>query len=462
MNRSKLLIATLLGSSVALFFGPKTVIAAETAPTFTVCDAALKLPSVPIKGLNDWLFIDSEFASNRFAWDFDWGKQYEPLRRFSEALERQGMKLLVIPVPNRPAIYSEGIDRNQPLQGKFSLETARANYNDSVEKFRKVGINTVNIQEAFLQYTSLQGASEPERLFFARDHHWTPAGARVAAQAIKAQMGTATLQSLPKAEYATRMTGMYDFHGNIPDKVETACPGVRIPNERIPNYLTERQDGANLLGDEAIDVALIGSSYSAAPWSPKELDYNFAGFLQENLQTPVVNAAISGGGYDAASEAYFLSPAYAQHKPKVVLFEFWYFPYKQQLNAFRRIIPSIYGACDTEHTVIADSTVPLETGAPSVIATSDAKAGIKGASNYLYFQLSDPSLTNFKVSLEYDNGQSEIVPVNRNARIKNDGRFFLDLNDAFKGNFVKASLLSDAKTTGTVTARMCRAPAAIR
>ena len=456
MNRSKLLIATLVGSSVALLFGPKNVIAAETAPTFTVCEAAQKLSSVPIKGLNDWLFIDSEFASNRFAWDFDWGKQYEPLRRFSEALERQGMKLLVIPVPNRPAIYSEGIDRDQPLQGKFSVETARANYNDSVEKFRKIGINTVNVQEAFLRHTN-----EPEKLFFARDHHWTPAGARVAAQAVKAQIGTATLQSFPKAEYATRLTGMYNFHGNIPDKVETACPGVRIPNEQIPSYLTERQDAGNLLGDEAIDVALIGSSYSAAPWSPKELDYNFAGFLQENLHTGIVNAAISGGGYDAASEAYFLSPAYAQHKPKVVLFEFWYFPYKQELNAFRRIIPSIYGACEADRTIIADSTVPLETGIPSVMASADAKAGIKGAANYLYFQVSDSSLTNFKVSLEYDNGQNEVVPVARNARIKNDGRFFLDLNDAFKGNLVKASLLPDAKTTGSVTARMCRAPAAI-
>ena len=467
MNRSKLLIATLLGSSIAIFFGPKTVVAAETAPTFTVCDAAQKLPSVPIKGLNDWLFIDSEFASNRFAWEFDWGKQYEPLRRFSQALERQGMKLLVIPVPNRPAIYTEGIDRNQPLQGKFSVETARANYNDSVEKFREIGINTVNIQEAFLQHVTSQGdnlqnTNETEKMFFARDHHWTPAGARVAAQAVKAQLGTATLQRLPKAEYATRMTGMYDFHGNIPDKVETACPGVRIPNEAISNYLTERQDGGNLLGDETIDVALIGSSYSAPPWSPKELDYNFAGFLQENLKTGVVNAAISGGGYDAASEAYFLSPAYAQHKPKVVLFEFWYFPYKQELNAFRRIIPSIYGACNTDRTVIADSTVSLETGVPSVIASSDAKAGIKGAANYLYFQISDPSLTNFKVSLEYDNGQTEVVPVARNARIKNDGRFFLDLNDAFKGNLLKASLLPDAKTKGTVTSRMCRAPAAIR
>jgi alginate biosynthesis protein AlgX len=456
MNRSKLLIASLLGSSIALFFGPKTVIAAETV-SYTVCDAAQKLSSVPIKGLNDWLFIDSEFASNRFAWDFDGGKQYDPVRRFSEALEHQGMKLVVIPVPNRPAIYTDGIDRAQPLQGKFSVETARANYNDSVDKFRKIGINTVNVQEAFLQHTS-----DPEKLFFARDHHWTPAGARVAAQAVKAQLQASTLENLPKAEYSTRMIGMYDFHGNIPSKVETACPGVSIPNEPIPSYLTERQDGGSLLGDEAIDVALIGSSYSAAPWSPKELDYNFAGFLQDQLQTNIVNAAISGGGYDAASEAYFLSAAYAQHKPKVVLFEFWYFPYKQELNAFRRIIPSIYGACEADRTVIAETTVPLETGVPSVIASSDAQAAIKGAANYLYVQLSDPSLINFKVSLEYDNGQTEIVPVNRNPRIKNDGRFFLDLNDAFRGNLVKASLQTDAKTKGSVTARMCRAPAAIR
>jgi alginate biosynthesis protein AlgX len=461
MNSSKLLIATLLGSSIAVFFGPKTVIAAETA-TYTVCEAAQKLSSVPMKGVNDWLFIDSEFASNRFAWDFNGGNQYDPVRRFSEALERQGMKLVVIPVPNRPAVYTDGIDRNQAVQGKFNVETARANYNDSVEKFRKIGINTVNIQEAFLQHITAHNTSEPGKLFFARDHHWTPAGARVAAQAVKSRIQASTLKGLAKAEYSTHPTGMYDFHGNIPDRVETACPGVRIPNEQVPSYLTERRDSGNLLGDEAIDVTLLGSSFSAAPWSPKELDYNFAGFLQENLHASVVNAAISGGGYDAASEAYFLSPSYAQHKPKVLLYEFWYFPYKQELSAFRRIIPSIYGACEADRTVIADSTVPLETGVPSVLANSDAQAGIKGAANYLYFQLSDPTVINFKVNLEYDNGQTEVVPVNRNTRIKNDGRFFLDLNDAFKGNLVKASLVTDMKTMGSVTARMCRAPNAIR
>jgi alginate biosynthesis protein AlgX len=454
MNRSKLLIATLLGSSIAVFFGPKTVIAAETT-SYSICEAAQKLSSVPIKGANDWLFIDSEFASNRFAWEFDGNRQYEPLRRFSEALERQGMKLVVIPVPNRPAIYTQGIDRSQSLQAKFNVETARANYNDSVEKFRKLGINTLNVQEAFLQHTS-----DPEKLFFARDHHWTPAGARVAAQAVKAQLATSSLETLPKADYASRMTGMYEFHGNIPDRVESVCPGVSIPKESVPSYLTERQDSGNLLGDEDVDVALVGSSYSAAPWSPKELDYNFAGFLQEQLQTGVVNAAISGGGYDASSEAYFLSPSYAQHKPKIVLFEFWYFPYKQELSAFRRIIPSIYGACEADRTVIADKTTSLETGVPSLLVNADAKAGIKGASNYLYFQLSDPSVIDFKVKFEYDNGQTEIVPVNRNTRIKNDGRFFLDLNDAFKGNLVTASLVTDKKTSGSVTSRMCRAPEA--
>jgi alginate biosynthesis protein AlgX len=456
MIRSKLLIATLLGAGLTLSFGTKTVIAQTSS--FEVCDAAQKLSSVPQKGLKDWLFIDSEFASNRFAWDFEWGKQYEPLRRFSEALERQGMKLIVIPVPNRPAIYTEGIDTKQSLQGKFKVDVARANYDDSVTQFRKAGITTVNLQDAFLPHVT-----DPERLFFARDHHWAPAGARIAAQAVKAQMQTSALfAQLPKAEYATRMIGTYNFHGNIPDVLEKTCPGVRVPNEPTPSYLTERQGASNLLGDEQIDVALIGSSYSAAPWSPKELDYNFAGFLQDQLQTGVVNAAISGGGYDAASEAYFLSKAYTEHKPKFVLFEFWYFPYAQQLNAFRRIIPSIYGACEADRTLIADTTVPLETGTPSVIASSDAAAGIKGASNYLYFQLSDLSLTDFKVKLEYDNNQTELVPVKRNERIKNDGRFFLDLNDAYAGNLLKASLVSDAKTSGTVTTRVCRAPVAVR
>jgi alginate biosynthesis protein AlgX len=461
MKHNKLLTASLIGSSIAVFSGLNTgfkpVLAAShsaASDSYTVCDAAQKLSSVPMKGLNDWLFIDSEFASNRFAWE----GQYAPVQRFSQALEAQGIKLITIPIPNRPALYSENIDTKNAFQAKYKPEVARANYSDSVERFRKLGISTINLQEAFLQHNK-----DSEPMFFARDHHWTPAGARLAAQLVKTEMQTsAQFKSLPKVQYETRSTGTYDFHGNIGDKLEEACPNIKVPTQATPKYITERQGSGGLLGDEQIDVALLGSSYSAPPWSPKELDYNFAGFLQDSLQTNVVNAAISGGAYDASTEAYFLSKAYREHKPKFVLFEFWYFPYGQPLDAFRRVIPSIYGACDASRTVIAESTKTLETNTPSVIVNTQASKGITGASKYLYFQLSDPNVTTFEVRFEYDNGQSETMPVDRNSLVKNDGRYFLDLNDALTGNLLKATLLTKTNTKGTVTTRVCQAPAAIR
>ena len=448
MKRSHLL----LGTAFAITFATSSLLAAPGQ--ITICDQASNLENPLMNGLNGWLYLAPEFLSNRFAYE----NQFAPVKRFNQALWSRGIKLVTIPIPNRTAVYTDGFDGSQPLQAKFNVETVRAEYNDSVTMFRNAGITTVNVMEAMREHA---WTGDKERLFFIRDHHWTPTGARVTAQATAKEVKAWNeyYKALPKIDYVSKATKTYPFLGTLPGLLEETCPGLKVPSETAQGYITTRKSAGSLLGDEQIDVALTGTSFSGPPWGEGKLDFNFTGFLQDGLRSNVSNYALGGGGYDSSLETYLLSEEYTKHKPKFLLYEFWFFPYGQVLNSFRRITPSIYGACSGANIVANGPTVPLNTGKPRPVLFTPGTAKITGSSNYIFMRLSDPSVLKFDATLTYDDGQTETVAVERNNRVKANGQYFLELNDKFTGNLLSVAIQTKANTNSKVTARMCRVPA---
>lgn len=85
---------------------------------------------------------------------------------------------------------------------------------------------------------------------------------------------------------------------------------------------------------------------------------NFIGFLQEFLQTEVLNFAVSGGGSFTALENYLISEAYKDEKPKLLVWETVLNPRSLDRSRFdvatdyRRVIPSIYGSCSDSGAVL--------------------------------------------------------------------------------------------------------------
>lgn len=418
-----------------------------------ICAEASKGSLVPMAGLNNWLFLDSEFHSNPFATD----NQLEPIKRLNDALWDRGIKLIAIPIPSRPAVIGEHFDLNNPNQAKYDLAQSRAGYNDAVKAFRRNQISTVNVLEAMREYINKGGK---DNLFFSRDFHWTPAGSRIAAQATAKEVKAWSMfyALLPKVDYVNQPTRMYEFKGNISGILEELCKGTTLPPELAQGFTPVRQGKANLFTNERIEVTLTASSFGASAFEPNQLDFNLTGFLEQYLKTNVLNAGIAGGGYDASLEAYLMGPEYARQKPKFLLYEFRALPISYALSSFRRITPGVYGPCSPSKAVFNGSSLRFTNGPSITVLNIPASVGIKGSSKYLFFRLSDPKLTHFNAFFTYDNGQVEVVAVERNDRYENDGRFLLELNDKYNGNLIRFSIGTDTPTTGKVTARVCVVP----
>jgi alginate biosynthesis protein AlgX len=389
-------------------------------------------------GNNGYLLYAGDFSPNNFA--IDGRTQY--YGQLDRALKSKGIQLIVSPLPSRTIVYPEALDKDQPLQSTYSTDVARENYKKSFQRLTDLGLHTTDLLSTAIKQRQVD---DSKNLYFARDYHWTSEGARLYAQATAREvMNFEAYKSLKKEKF----TNTYDHSENAESRLayllQTVC-GTKTPPEKINVYETTRE-GGNLLGDDAYPVVMVGSSYSA------DAKYNFEGFLKEALGSNVLNAAVSGGGYNASLEAYFLGKEYANEKPKFLIWEFAASMTPWDQTALREIIPSVYGDCASTAAIIENKT-SLQ-GPTSVLKNTGAK--VDGNTDFVSLKFADKTLLNFDLNLKFDDGKQETVKISRLDRIANEGQFYLKLASEFRGNLSEVTVTPGKKTQSEVSAKICR------
>ena len=153
-----------------------------------------------------------------------------------------------------------------------------------------------------------------EKTFCFTDTHWTPQGARVAAQAL----ALAIRQRHPSASWDTvhwdRPSASFQHEGDLLSYLPLLHP---LPPETLVGYGLEEVDGGGLgLFDEiSYTVAVTGSSYTA------QKQWGFADSLAEALGVRVVDASEEGGGPIVPMLEYLEDKAFTEQPPEVVVWE---------------------------------------------------------------------------------------------------------------------------------------------
>jgi alginate biosynthesis protein AlgX len=389
-------------------------------------------------GNNGYLFYSGDFSPNNFA--IDGRTQY--YAQLDQALKSKGIQLIVSPLPSRTIVYPEGLDKNQPLQSTYSTDTARENYKKSFQRLSDLGLKTTDLLATALQQRQ---ADDSKGLYFARDYHWTSEGAKLYAQATAREiMKFEAYKSLPKEKFSNKYIRTENAESRLAYLLQQVC-GTKTPPEKINVFETTRA-GGNLLGNDSYPVVMIGSSYSAEP------KYNFEGFLKEALSSNVLNAAVSGGGYNASLEAYLLSDAYNKEKPKFLIWEFSASMTPWDQTPLREIVPSVYGDCASSDAITENKT-SLQDGPTSILKNA---AKVDASKDFVSIKFADKTLLNFDLNLKFDDGKQETVKITRSNRIPNQGQFFLKLADEFKGNLQEVTVIPGSKAKGAVVAKICR------
>ncbi|MEP7246960.1 MAG: alginate biosynthesis protein AlgX, partial [Gammaproteobacteria bacterium] len=368
---------------------------------------------ITIQGTGDWLFrtevdLDTEFAVDEAV--------YADLSRMVRELNARGTQILLLDLPRRGLLAA---DKLLPAnRERYDRKTTLTNYRRMLQRFRDIGFIVPD-------YGLLAEQPDGAGYFFHRDGHWTPDGARRTARLIAdAVMAQPFYGGLRRKAFKTRQVGQQRHPGVLSIVASQICGG-NFPSEVVSGFVTSPSETFPFADEPVPDVTLVGTSFSALP------AYHFAGFLQQDLQTDVYNASLSGGNFDGAMTQYLPSAAFQENPPKLLI---WEFAHPQIAAAtttqLRRLIPLVENGCIGQEPLLKNE-VPVTSGGDfTEVLFNGGGAIISAKSRELVvdLQFADPGIGEILSEIWYLDGKHEVVRVRMNDYTRANGRFVLELN----------------------------------
>lgn len=256
-------------------------------------------------GKSDWLFLAEEMRfdatgnSNLIA-------RADLLGAAVSRLDSMGVKLVVALVPDKARVYS---GRLRSAQYPAYNETR---YGDALRAMRARNVTVVDL------LGPLAAGAAKSDVYYRTDTHWNQVGAKIAADAVATvvrQLGVTLKQTQFSTDASSakiqrpgdliRLMGLEDAPNTFRPHADEEAP--------VATRQISADNAGGLFGDAGVPVVLTGTSYS--------LRGNFHGYLEQALESKVLNAAKDGGGFLQATTAYLTDDSFISAKPTVLVWE---------------------------------------------------------------------------------------------------------------------------------------------
>lgn len=251
-------------------------------------------------GQDGWLFTDEEFKRPKH-FDAEIQGKLEYISEVKRTLEANGTQLAVVVIPAKARVYAEHLGR---YKKPAYWDNVYSSFQASLNKLGVIVPDTLSALEA----ENPQG-----NLFLKTDTHFTPTGARVVAKSIAEAIKASNLNLTPAT--FTEVPGKPVEHSG--DLMKYIPMGNQQASGPKPDTLTsstvEGSSGGGLMGDAQLEVALVGTSYSAND------KFGFPGSLKLELGTDLLNAAQEGKGPIIPMREYMKT--FKENPVKLVIWE---------------------------------------------------------------------------------------------------------------------------------------------
>jgi alginate O-acetyltransferase complex protein AlgJ len=251
-------------------------------------------------GQDGWLFTDEEFKRPKH-FDAEIQGKLEYVSEVKKLLETNGTKLAVVVIPAKARIYAEHLGRYKKPAYWNDV------YSSFVTNLKERGVITPNALSA------LEAAKTQGDLFLKTDTHFTPTGARVIAKSIAEAIKASSL-SLTAASFTEVPTTPLEHSGDLLKYIPMGNQQASGPKpDTLTSSTVEGSGGGGLLGDAQLEVALVGTSYSAND------KFGFPGSLKLELGSDLLNAAQEGKGPIVPMREYMKT--FKENPVKLVIWE---------------------------------------------------------------------------------------------------------------------------------------------
>lgn len=255
-----------------------------------------------IIGKEGWLFTTEEFDRPKgFADNLKFNTDF--IAQTHDALAEKNVQLFVVPIPSKTRLLKTKLERQKLPTYRNTL------YRDFISYLNKQNIRHLDL--AFY-------VQNPESFFLKTDTHWTAAGAELTAKHVARRVFDLNLIENKGDTFATTLSQPQTYEGDLMRYTVNGDAaryvGLNADTIQIPKTMSTTPND-DLFSDTQIDIALVGTSYSA------NKEWNFEGFLKQYINADLLNMADEGLGPFETMQNYLLSSTFKNTPPKLVVWE---------------------------------------------------------------------------------------------------------------------------------------------
>jgi len=242
---------------------------------------------------------------------------FPAIRSFNDQLAARGIRLLVVPVPNKESVYPEMLSRRAEGAGVAICRKTRA----FLDRLRDAGIEVVDLFEAFRQAKKTQSPADPTRFYLVNDSHWTPEGMQVAVKAVARRIRDRGWIEPGPVAYDVRPAPV-DRIGDLVRMLHVPRLERAIAPQRLVCEQVIRRDDGRLYEDSPdARILVLGDSFLRIYEQDDPLAAGFIAHLARELKQPLASIVNDGGASTLVRQDLTRRPRYLANK-SLVIWEF--------------------------------------------------------------------------------------------------------------------------------------------
>jgi hypothetical protein len=233
---------------------------------------------------------------------------------FKKQLEARGIKLLLVPVPNKESIYPDRLSKRAvPAGGPLSPSTREV-----MKRLREAQVEVVDL---FAEFSHARSKEQSVPLYLAQDTHWSPAGLELAAKAVSTRLLELGWANLGQIEYSEKPAQVSKL-GDILRMMQVPAVEQHVRAEPINCHQVVRGSSKEPYKDSPeAEILLLGDSFSRIFQQDEPGSSGFIAHLAQELRQPLLSLVNDGGGSTMVRTELQERPAFLMKK-KVVIWEF--------------------------------------------------------------------------------------------------------------------------------------------
>ncbi len=236
---------------------------------------------------------------------------------YRDALAARGMRLLVVPAPNKESIYPDRLTARAP-EGQVLMSPPTR---ELLTRLRAAQVECVDLFAVFAAARHNVAATNATPLYLKQDSHWSPAGVALAARTVAQRLthlGWAKPGSLAYRERATPVARLGDVLRMLQS---TPIERASVP-ESVPCVQIVRDDDSQPYRDQSdSEVLVLGDSFLRIYEQDEPGAAGFIAHLAKELKQPLTSLVNDGGASTLVRQELHRRAALMQNK-RVVVWEF--------------------------------------------------------------------------------------------------------------------------------------------